>query len=109
MEPEPNELGDELDNNDGAGSPNDRDRGSSGSPGAIYNPGNLGRWRDLTKRLAVPALHHRVQAGKLADKFAVVGIDQNDGTGSLVRGGRAWCHQRQPPTPREFAPDTAAS
>jgi hypothetical protein len=88
------ELGDELGNNDGARSPNDRDRGSSGSPSAVCNPGNLGRWRDLTKRLAVPLLCHRVQAGKPAEMFAVVGVDQNDGTRLLVRGGRAWCHQR---------------
>jgi glucose-6-phosphate 1-dehydrogenase len=34
----------------------------------------------LTKRLVVPALYHPVQAGKLADKFAVVGVDQDDRT-----------------------------
>jgi hypothetical protein len=30
----------------------------------------------LTKPLVVPAPYHPVQAGKLADKFAVVGLDQ---------------------------------
>jgi glucose-6-phosphate 1-dehydrogenase len=48
----------------------------------------------LTKRLVVPALYHPVQVGKLADKFAVVGVDQDDRTDGCSRGGRAWCHQR---------------
>ncbi len=34
----------------------------------------------MTKRLVVPALYHLVQAGKLADEFAVIGVDHNDRT-----------------------------
>jgi glucose-6-phosphate 1-dehydrogenase len=40
----------------------------------------FGAGGDLTKRLVVPALYHLVQAGKLANKFAIMGIDHNDQT-----------------------------
>jgi Glucose-6-phosphate dehydrogenase, NAD binding domain len=40
----------------------------------------FGAGGDLTKRLVVPALYHLVQAGKLPDQFAVVGVDRNDQT-----------------------------
>jgi glucose-6-phosphate 1-dehydrogenase len=32
---------------------------------------------DLTKRLVVPALYNLVRAGRLADKFAIIGVDHN--------------------------------
>ncbi len=32
---------------------------------------------DLTKRLVVPALYNLVRAGRLSDKFAIVGVDHN--------------------------------
>src|SRR5260370_8986058 len=40
----------------------------------------FGAGGDLTKRLVVPALYHLVQAGKLPDAFAVIGLDHNDRT-----------------------------
>ena len=40
----------------------------------------FGAGGDLTKRLVVPALYHLVQARKLPDRFAIVGVDQNDQT-----------------------------
>jgi glucose-6-phosphate 1-dehydrogenase len=40
----------------------------------------FGAGGDLTKRLVVPALYHLVQAGKLADQFAIIGVDHNDQT-----------------------------
>jgi glucose-6-phosphate 1-dehydrogenase len=40
----------------------------------------FGAGGDLTKRLVVPALYHLVQAGKLPDRFAIVGVDHNDQT-----------------------------
>src|SRR5882762_8792616 len=40
----------------------------------------FGAGGDLTKRLVVPALYHLVQAGKLPDGFAVIGVDHNDQT-----------------------------
>jgi Glucose-6-phosphate dehydrogenase, NAD binding domain len=40
----------------------------------------FGAGGDLTKRLVGPALYHLVQAGKLPDQFAVVGVDRNDQT-----------------------------
>src|SRR5262245_48789299 len=35
---------------------------------------------DLTKRLVVPALYNLVRAGKLADDFAIIGVDHGDRT-----------------------------
>src|SRR5215831_13590645 len=52
-------------------------------PGHQAPPATLvifGAGGDLTKRLVVPALYHLVQAGKLADEFAVIGVDRNDQT-----------------------------
>src|SRR5215467_795080 len=52
-------------------------------PGRQAPPATLvifGAGGDLTKRLVVPALYHLVQAGKLADEFAVIGVDHNDQT-----------------------------
>jgi len=40
----------------------------------------FGAGGDLTKRLVVPALYHLVQAGKLPDAFAVIGVDHSDRT-----------------------------
>src|SRR5215467_15767632 len=40
----------------------------------------FGAGGDLTKRLVVPALYHLARAGKLADEFAVIGVDHNDRT-----------------------------
>jgi glucose-6-phosphate 1-dehydrogenase len=37
----------------------------------------FGAGGDLTKRLVVPALYNLVRAGKLADGFAVIGLDHN--------------------------------
>ena len=33
---------------------------------------------DLTKRLVVPALYNLVRAGRLADRFSIVGVGRND-------------------------------
>jgi glucose-6-phosphate 1-dehydrogenase len=54
---------------------------SKALPGRQPQPATLiifGAGGDLTKRLVVPALYHLVQAGKLPDQFAVVGVDRND-------------------------------
>jgi glucose-6-phosphate 1-dehydrogenase len=40
----------------------------------------FGAGGDLTKRLVVPALYHLVRASKLADEFAVIGVDHSDQT-----------------------------
>src|SRR6516165_6269500 len=40
----------------------------------------FGAGGDLTKRLVVPALYHLVQARKLPDRFAIIGLDQIDQT-----------------------------
>src|SRR6516164_3095694 len=40
----------------------------------------FGAGGDLTKRLVVPALYHLVQACKLPDRFAIIGVDQYDQT-----------------------------
>jgi glucose-6-phosphate 1-dehydrogenase len=40
----------------------------------------FGAGGDLTKRLVVPALYHLVQAGKLANEFAIMGVDHYDQT-----------------------------
>ena len=52
-------------------------------PGHPAPPATLvifGAGGDLTKRLVVPALYHLVQAGKLSDAFAVIGVDHSDQT-----------------------------
>ena len=52
-------------------------------PGRPALPATLvifGAGGDLTKRLVVPALYHLVQAGRLPDEFAVIGLDHNDRT-----------------------------
>ena len=45
----------------------------------------FGAGGDLTKRLVVPALVHLVQAGKLPDEFAVIGVDHNEHTSEQWR------------------------
>src|SRR5215471_15955733 len=40
----------------------------------------FGAGGDLTKRLVTPALYHLVQARKLPDRFAIIGVDRNDQT-----------------------------
>ena len=40
----------------------------------------FGAGGDLTKRLVVPALYNLVQARKLPDEFAIIGVDHNDRT-----------------------------
>src|SRR5262245_66593769 len=40
----------------------------------------FGAGGDLTKRLVVPALFHLLQASKLPDRFAIIGVDHNDQT-----------------------------
>src|SRR6516162_5024919 len=40
----------------------------------------FGAGGDLTKRLVVPALYHLVQARKLPDRFAIIGVDHTDQT-----------------------------
>jgi glucose-6-phosphate 1-dehydrogenase len=52
-------------------------------PGRPAPPATLvifGAGGDLTKRLVVPALYHLVQAGRLPEEFAVIGVDHNDRT-----------------------------
>src|ERR1700756_5384455 len=50
-----------------------RDRQPQSAALMIFGAGG-----DLTKRLVVPALYHLVQARKLPDRFAIIGIDRND-------------------------------
>jgi glucose-6-phosphate 1-dehydrogenase len=45
----------------------------------------FGAGGDLTKRLVVPALYNLVRAGKLADDFAIIGVDHGD------RTTEGWC------------------
>jgi glucose-6-phosphate 1-dehydrogenase len=40
----------------------------------------FGAGGDLTKRLVVPALYHLVQARRLPDRFAIIGVDRDDQT-----------------------------
>jgi glucose-6-phosphate 1-dehydrogenase len=47
----------------------------------------FGAGGDLTKRLVVPALYHLVQAGKLPDAFAVIGVDHSERTTEQWRQG----------------------
>jgi glucose-6-phosphate 1-dehydrogenase len=50
-------------------------RGSQAPPCAIVIFGSSG---DLTKRLLMPALYNLAKAGRLSDKFALIGIDRSD-------------------------------
>ena len=52
-----------------------RDRQPQSATLVIFGAGG-----DLTKRLVVPALDHLVQARKLPDRFAIIGVDHNDQT-----------------------------
>ena len=57
-------------------------------PSGLAPPATLvifGAGGDLTKRLVVPALIHLVQAGKLPDEFAVIGVDHNEQTSEQWR------------------------
>ncbi len=57
-------------------------------PGRPAPPATLvifGAGGDLTKRLVVPALYNLVQAGKLPDEFAVIGVDHNEQTSEQWR------------------------
>jgi glucose-6-phosphate 1-dehydrogenase len=47
----------------------------------------FGAGGDLTKRLVVPALYHLVQASKLPDQFAVIGVDHHNQTAEQWRQG----------------------
>ena len=52
-------------------------------PGRQAPPATLvifGAGGDLTKRLVVPALYNLVQARKLPDELAIIGVDHNDRT-----------------------------
>src|SRR5215472_13122079 len=40
----------------------------------------FGAGGDLTKRLVIPALYHLVQARKLPERFAIIGVDRSDQT-----------------------------
>ena len=40
---------------------------------------------DLTKRLVVPALYNLVRAGRLSDRFSVIGVDHNPLNSSVWR------------------------
>ena len=57
-----------------------RDRQPQSATLVIFGAGG-----DLTKRLVVPALFHLVQASKLPERFAIIGVDHNDQTTSQ------WC------------------
>jgi len=45
----------------------------------------FGAGGDLTKRLVVPALYHLVQAGKLPNRLAIIGIDHRQQTSEQWR------------------------
>src|SRR4029453_15758785 len=52
-------------------------------PGHRAPPATLtifGAAGDLTKRLVMPALYNLVRAGKLADDFAIIGVDHGNQT-----------------------------
>jgi glucose-6-phosphate 1-dehydrogenase len=61
----------------GAGTASKALRGRQPQPATLVIFGAGG---DLTKRLVAPGLYHLVQAGKLPDRFAIIGVDQNDQT-----------------------------
>src|SRR5437667_2434132 len=50
-------------------------RGSQAPPCALVIFGSSG---DLTKRLLIPALYNLAKAGRLSDKFALIGVDRTD-------------------------------
>src|SRR3984893_17291033 len=50
-------------------------RGSQAPPCAMVIFGSSG---DLTKRLLMPALYNLAKAGRLSDKFALIGVDRTD-------------------------------
>src|ERR1700757_1710018 len=52
-----------------------RDRQPQSATLIIFGAGG-----DLTKRLVVPALYHLVQARKLPDRFAIIGVDHTEQT-----------------------------
>ena len=61
---------------------------AKGLPARLPSPATMtifGAAGDLTKRLIVPALYNLVQAGKLPDGFAIIGVDHNDQT------TEGWC------------------
>src|SRR5438046_3084563 len=39
---------------------------------------SFGSSGDLTKRLLIPALYNLAKAGRLSDKFALIGVDRTD-------------------------------
>src|ERR1700693_1863039 len=52
-----------------------RARGETAPPCAIVIFGASG---DLTKRLLMPALYNLAKAGRLSDKFALIGVDRSE-------------------------------
>src|SRR3954447_25483968 len=50
-------------------------RAVQGPPCAMVIFGSSG---DLTKRLLIPALYNLAKAGRLSDKFALIGVDRTD-------------------------------
>jgi glucose-6-phosphate 1-dehydrogenase len=57
-------------------------------PGRQAPPATLvifGAGGDLTKRLVIPALYNLVQAGKLPEEFAIIGLDHNEQTNEQWR------------------------
>jgi glucose-6-phosphate 1-dehydrogenase len=57
----------------------------------------FGAGGDLTHRLVVPALYNLVRAGRLADEFAIIGVDHNETT------DEQW-HQSLSDSMKSFAP-----
>src|SRR5436305_2439296 len=57
------------------GSPGRAARAVQGPPCAMVIVGSSG---DLTKRLLIPALYYLDKAGRLSDKFALIGVDRTD-------------------------------
>jgi glucose-6-phosphate 1-dehydrogenase len=57
----------------------------------------FGAGGDLTHRLVVPALYNLVRAGRLADEFAIIGVDHNETT------DEQW-HQSLNDSMKSFAP-----
>ena len=49
-------------------------RAVQGPPCAMVIFGSSG---DLTKRLLIPALYNLAKAGRLSDKFALIGVDRS--------------------------------
>src|SRR3982074_1321794 len=57
------------------GPPGRTARAVQGPPCAMVIFGSSG---DLTKRLLIPALYNLAKAGRLSDKFALIGVDRTD-------------------------------